>query len=219
MINYIIGKITYVGTKFILLESNLVGYYINVVKPEQFEVNTNKRIYVAEIIKMNNRNNLTHEYYGFVDLDSKYLFTTLQTVPNIGPKTALSILKNDPKKVMQYIRSGSYEDLSCLPGISLQLAQAICNNLTKTITAKAKTEGLISEEKSSNESNLGDFSINEVSGALLKLGYQKPDIEYAINKLSTENQEKITDVSDALSICIQLIYQRNHNETSNNVAS
>lgn len=216
MINYIVGKITYVGKKFILLESNWIGYYIHVTKPEEYEVNVTKRIYLSEILKLNNRNVLSKEYYGFLDLNSKYLFNLLQSVANIGPKTALSILKNDPKKIIQYIQTNNYDKLSCLPGISLQLAQAICHNLSKTINAKWKQEMMTNEDEKSQPTNSelteSEINWNEISSALLKLGYQRHDIEWVVSKLASDQENKVKDVSDALSICIQLIYQRHQKD-------
>lgn len=204
MINYLVGKVTYIGTKFLLLESNWVGYYIHINNPEMYELNKNKRIFIHKTMKLNNKNEIIHNYYGFVDFASKCMFDWLQNVPNIGPKTALTILKNNVQDLIYYIQTNNVQQLINLPGISEVMAKNICNQLNK-ITAFSDMKPVRNE---TSERHMG-FDIKELQEALKSLGYDKEAITQSVHALWKQKDANLQDISEALSWCIKNMHQKN----------
>ncbi|WP_391591553.1 Holliday junction ATP-dependent DNA helicase RuvA [[Mycoplasma] cavipharyngis] len=207
MINYIVGKICYVNSKFLILESNWVGYHINITNPNDFELNATKRIYISEILRMNNKNFISKEYYGFKDLESKILFNMLQNVQGIGPKTAINILKNGARNIINLIKRNDEKELARLPGLNTNLAKNICSALFNTYLTNDPND---KKTDNSNFNSLDEkYSIGDLNEALSVLGYNKEDILEAINKFESNNKEPNIDISTAVAECIKIISNQN----------
>ncbi|MDQ0514163.1 Holliday junction DNA helicase RuvA [Mycoplasmoides fastidiosum] len=206
MINYITGKICYVNSKFIILESNWIGYHINISNPQDFEVNTTKRIYINEVIKLNKQTFISKEYYGFKDLESKILFNYLQNVSGVGPKTAMNILKNGSKNLINLIRQNDDKELSRLPGLNSNLASAICSSLNEVyLTYNTKNN-----DKKNNGPDLeSKYSLGDLNEALSVLGYSKDDILNAINAFESDENSANADISTAVAECVKIIANKN----------
>jgi len=185
MINYIVGKIIYVGKKTITLENNYMGFVLNVGNSKNFEVGKIKKLFVYSNISLNNNTKLNIDLYGFETAEEKEFFYSLIKLSGIGPKNAISIMANSTQLLKQLVASKDIEGLTCL-GISVKNAKLMCDEL-------------VLEVKAENNNNL------QIIKALQSLGYSKEDIDYAINGANIEYKE---DISEAVTMAIRAISSR-----------
>lgn len=216
MLNYIVGKITYRNSRFIILESNWTGFHINIVATDNFAINQTKRVYITEILKIHNQIFLNRDLYGFSDLETKLFFNTLQKVDGIGPRTALVILENGTKNIIELIKTNNINELSKLQGLDLNLASEICTTLSgkNLYSASPKTNF---NKIFANEDFV--YTDNDIQDTLLVLGYHKDQIQTAISLFKSANKNQKTDISTAVASCIQIIMGNNNSKLKQQVAS
>jgi Holliday junction DNA helicase RuvA len=186
-----VGKIISINKKTITMENNYIGYVVNVIKPDQFEVNKVKKIYIYKHISTNNKNNLTEELYGFEQYEYKELFLMLININGIGPKTALNICNNDINTLKQLIAQRDVQSLSVLNGITPKYARLVVDHLCDIYKDHI------------NEHPTVDLS--KLVQALKSLGYGTKDIELALKHINVPDKE--VDLSDLISQSIKLIAQ------------
>lgn len=152
------GKVQEIDPKFLVIETNEIGYEILVSKPERFEVNQEVFLYLYHHIKED------CEYLvGFLDQEEKDAFKLLLHVNGIGPKSALQILNNITyKELLVAISNNDLEAIEHLPGISSKTASQIFLDLRDFIS---KT----------NRENAALYK--EVKEALKKLKYKVAEID------------------------------------------
>lgn len=203
MFEYIVGKINYLNSTYLVLENNFLGYKIYVSDPNKFEINKIQKVYLYIKVFQNTKNYLNYEYYGFKSLVEKIFFETLLSINGIGVKIALNILKNDLNLIKQLIRKQDVNTLASLEGLNAKLA----TNIISQLSYKMNLEKINDDEKNL-ESNL----VADIISALKALGYKKQEIEYAINKMSGQIDNS-KEASDLISCAIKLILE---NETISN---
>lgn len=196
MFSYIVGKVISINKKTITLENNYVGYVINVTKPDNFEVNKIKKLYLYKHMSTNNKNNLIEELYGFELYEYKELFLLLIAINGIGPKTALNVCSNDIMTLKQLITQRDIQSLSILDGITPKYARLIVDNLCDVFTTRNM------EQKG--------VDVSKLVQALKSLGYATKDIELAIKHINVNNKDM--DLSDLISQSIKLIAQGQEND-------
>ncbi|BAC44071.1 holliday junction DNA helicase [Malacoplasma penetrans HF-2] len=206
MIEYIIGKISYKNNNYLILENNFKGYKLFMSDPNIFEENSSAKIFVYTKIFQNNKNNFLFEYYGFKTLREKIFFENLLTVNGIGPKTSLTILRNDLNLLKELIRNEDIESLSVLEGFTNKTALSIVSALSY----KLKNERISEYNNDVNHSSINQQSnsynpVPDLVSALKALGYKKNMIEKAINllipQLSNVSEDQISDlISQAIKI-------------------
>jgi Holliday junction DNA helicase RuvA len=191
-----VGKVISINKKTITLENNYVGYVINVTKPDNFEVNKIKKLYLYKHMSTNNKNNLIEELYGFELYEYKELFLLLIAINGIGPKTALNVCSNDIMTLKQLITQRDIQSLSILDGITPKYARLIVDNLCDVFTTRNM------EQKG--------VDVSKLVQALKSLGYATKDIELAIKHINVNNKDM--DLSDLISQSIKLIAQGQEND-------
>ena len=92
MYEYLKGIITKITAKYIVLETNGIGYILHVANPYAYsgQVNQEAQIYVHQVVRED-----AHLLYGFRSEDEKKLFLSLISVSGIGPVSALAIIAAD----------------------------------------------------------------------------------------------------------------------------
>ncbi|CAM9095733.1 Holliday junction branch migration protein RuvA [Mycoplasma marinum] len=189
MILYKIGKIISIGKQYIILESNFIGEVIYVPKPRDFIAEKVLKIFIYEY-KYENHKTL----YGFKTFKERILFEDLLTVPGIGPKTGIQILKERIKKIIGMLLKGDADGLAHLPGLGVKSAKQMIFEL------QDKYSKLISNEekkKMKNESNL--ISVSEIIPTLKTLGFSKQQIKLAINKVKSKDNIELM-IEDAIRV-------------------
>ncbi len=171
MYEYIKGVVSKITPKNIILENNQIGYLIIVPNPYAFKKGSEVTVYIHQYIRDN-----VIELYGFLTSEEKELFLKLISVSGIGPKSALSILAlGSVRQVYEAIESRNDAYLRKFPGIGPKASQQIILDL----------KGKINLE----ESLLVSSKLEEISDALLALGYSKKDINKVLPKLDESDTE------------------------------
>ena len=183
MYEYIIGKITKISPKYIVLENNNIGYLIIVANPYNYKLNDDIKIFIHQYVKED-----VLDLYGFASNKEKDLFLKLISVSGIGPKSALSILAAGTVDEITYaIESGNDAYLKKFPGIGAKASLQIILDLK----GKLDTSTIVTN------SNLKD-----VEDALVALGYSKKELTKILAKL--DPQEEVSKlVKEALKMLIK----------------
>jgi Holliday junction DNA helicase RuvA len=119
--------------------------------------------------------------FGFATPEEKELFERLITVAGIGPKLALAVLSGLPlPELVGAIAAQNVKRLSSIPGVGKKLAERLGLEL------KDRVAGIVPASTSSaGESVAAPGGLPEDAvGALLNLGYRKPQAEAAVKAAS-----------------------------------
>ena len=139
--------------------------------------------------------------FGFATSEEKALFERLITVSGIGPRLALVVLSGLPlPELVGAIAAQNVARLSTIPGVGRKLAERL------GVELKDKVSGIFSSSSSSTAfgvpSALGGF-LDDAVGALVNLGYRKPQAEAAVKAAS--DAAAPTDLPALLSAALRLL--------------
>lgn len=169
MIEYIVGKISQKDLKQITLEFKGIGVNIYINKINSFEIGKEYKIYCYLKIYEDEIS-----IYGFTTLKEKRVFLKLLDLQGIGPKTALSILKNVYfENLISYIKNKNLNELTKISGIGSKASYFI-NELYKKFDCF----------------KLENIRYDATFKALRSLGYSESLILDAINKLEDNLNEQ-----------------------------
>lgn len=140
MIKYIVGKIVEIVHNTIILETQSgIAFEINILNKEKYIKNETMKVYCF-LYTFEEKTTL----FGFADKNECEIFSLLNSVSGIGPKTALQIMKNvDINLLISYISNNRIDDLAKINGIGNK-AEKICielkNRVKKYSISKIKYE-------------------------------------------------------------------------------
>ncbi|MCL6222054.1 Holliday junction branch migration protein RuvA [Streptococcus dysgalactiae subsp. equisimilis] len=170
MYDYIKGQLTKITAKYIVVESNGLGYIINVANPYSFTDSVNQlvTIYLHQVIRED-----AHLLFGFHTEDEKDVFLKLISVSGIGPTTALAIVAvDDNQGLVNAIDTSDIKYLTKFPKIGKKTAQQMVLDLAgKFVEVPQET----SKAKPSTSSN--NDQLEEAIEALLALGYKATELK------------------------------------------
>ncbi len=170
MYDYIKGQLTKITAKYIVVETNGLGYIINVANPYSFTDSVNQlvTIYLHQVIRED-----AHLLFGFHTEDEKDVFLKLISVSGIGPKTALAIVAvDDNQGLVNAIDTSDIKYLTKFPKIGKKTAQQMVLDLAgKFVEVPQET----SKAKPSTSSN--NDQLDEAIEALLALGYKATELK------------------------------------------
>jgi Holliday junction DNA helicase RuvA len=134
------------------------------------------------------------QIFGFAEEEELFLFNLLISISGIGPKAALSILSVlSPSEVALSVVSDDVTSLSKAPGVGKKTAMRIILEL------KDKLKGMaVSEQPSVKEYMSKDDKYDEVTNALLVLGYQSRYAQEALDKVYDKNDTLQNNIRKAL---------------------
>lgn len=184
MYGYIKGIVTKITPKNVIIENNGIGYLIIVPNPYSYKLDSEYKIYTHQYVRED-----TLDLYGFLTEDEKELFLKLISVSGIGPKSALSILAaGTVAEIVMAIEARNDKYLKKFPGIGAKASQQIILDLAGKISF---TEELITSDKTKN------IKLDDVTDALVALGYSKKEASKVVEKLDPTLDEGIL-VKEAL---------------------
>ncbi len=168
MYGYISGIVTEITPKYIICENNEIGYLLIVANPYNFRLNEKYKIYTHQYVRED-----VLDLYGFQTKEEKELFLKLISVSGIGPKSALSMLASGSvNEICSAIENRNDAYLRKFPGIGAKASQQIILDLR----GKLSFEMVDTRVQSSSK-------LDEVSEALVSLGYNKKEIAKVVSKL------------------------------------
>ena len=172
MYGYIVGIVTKISPKYIICENSGIGYLIIVPNPFSYKLNEEYKIYTHQYVRED-----VLELYGFMSDEEKELFLKLISVSGIGPKSALSILATGTVgEICRAIESRNDAYLRKFPGIGSKASQQIILDLAGKLSIN--NDGFVTNSK-----------LDDVSDALIALGYSKKEISKVLGKLDGNLEE------------------------------
>lgn len=171
----------------VVLEVGGVGYGLQVTAEDfgRLPSGQQAKVYVYEHIREQ-----AHDLFGFVSIDTKYLFEQLLGVKNVGPKVAMAVLDvGSANDVRVAIASGDVKLLQSAKGVGKRAAEQIVVELRDKVglTASETAEGIVFRP--------GVDTQDEAVEALIALGYLPQDAAAALKNidktLPTEDRIKM----------------------------
>ena len=174
MYEYLNGKVTDIESGYITIDISGVGYKVLTPSPYSFEEDEVYKVYLYNYIKEDE-----YTLYGFKSKEERELFLKLINVKGLGPKTALPILATGSiNAVIDAIDRENILYLTKFPKVGDKLARQIILDLKGKLVSNDKPVELT----------------DELTQALLSLGYKTPDIKRVIKDVDKnaviENQIK-----------------------------
>jgi len=178
MITYIKGRLIEKSPTKIIVESNGIGYEINI------SLNTYEQILDDESIKIFTylqRKEDSDILFGFSSKSERSIFQQLISISGIGPSTARTILSSiSPTEIQEAVREEDVARIKSIKGIGLKTAQRLI------IELKDKVELFDKKDIDLSSENL-DIK-KEALLALSVLGFNKSKSEKIVSKLYFENK-------------------------------
>ena len=174
MITYVKGPIAHKNPSFVVVEAGGLGYHINI------SLFTYTKIEAAETVKL-----LTHFHvkedqqtlFGFYDETERNLFRLLISVSGVGPSTALIVLSSmNPDEVRTAIIGEDVTSIRKVKGIGPKTAQRIILDLKDKLMKESFDAPTMLSPASNTERA-------EALSALVNLGFPRPGVQRALNKV------------------------------------
>lgn len=188
MIEFLKGKVHSTDRGYLVLESNGIGYIVNMVERELHTFYENEEVFIN--IRLVLREDAAI-LYGFRDSETRDAFDLLTTVSGIGPKLAMGILDGDDvTNIAKYIISKDEKSLTKLPGVGKKTAQRIILELKDKIEKLNLDLSHVNKEETVFEEN-DDPAVE----ALISLGYNVYDAKKSLEKIdpSLDISERIRE--------------------------
>ncbi|MBS5945932.1 MAG: Holliday junction branch migration protein RuvA [Peptoniphilus harei] len=193
MIEFLKGRVHSTDRGYLVLETNGIGYIINMVSRELHTFYKNEEVFIN--IRLILREDAAI-LYGFKDSETRNAFDLLTSVTGIGPKLAMGILDGDDvSNIAKYILSKDEKSLTKLPGVGNKTAQRIILEL------KDKVEKLnLDLDFTKEESPLFDENDDPAVEALISLGYNVYDAKKSLEKVDAS-----LDISERIREALKLM--------------
>ena len=180
MIAKIKGNVEAVNGNHVIVDVNGLGY--EVLCPERsinaIEKNKCISLYIQTVLRDD-----TINLYGFLSLEEKKVFSTLQTVQGVGAKLAMTIIGFfSVKELGNHIGSGDEKSICSAPGVGAKVAKRIITELKDVYS-----------DQSNNYDNEALTKRNSINSALINLGYSQAEALNLIQKIKS-------DINDGASI-------------------
>ena len=181
MIDYISGNIAELTPTRVVLDNSGIGYAIEISLQTYAALESQKeaKVYIYHHIQSSSDVEL---FYGFSSKDERSIFELLISVSGVGVNTARVILSSfSADELREAILSENVAAIKSVKGIGLQTAQRMVLELKDKIS---KGEGGVSEVLLVSDRNA---VAEEAAAALQMLGFSKPNISKAIQKIVSSN--------------------------------
>lgn len=173
MYEYIKGEIADLGPAHVVLETNGVGYMINITVAGYTELSgkSTARLYLHEVIRED-----TFDLYGFSELRERELFRLLISVSGIGSNTARMMLSSlSVQEIEVAIVTDNVTVLKGIKGIGLKTAQRVIVEL-KDKVGKSDSQAEIFAVPNNT-------AREEALSALTMLGFNKAASQKVVEKI------------------------------------
>lgn len=181
MIDYISGKIAELTPTRVVLDNSGIGYAIEISLQTYAALESQKeaKVYIYHYIQSSSD---VEMFYGFSSKDERSIFELLISVSGVGVNTARVVLSSfSADELREAILSENVAAIKSVKGIGLKTAQRMVLELKDKIS---KGEGGVSEVLLVSDRNA---VAEEAAAALQMLGFSKPNISKAIQKIVSSN--------------------------------
>ena len=206
MLAYIKGILEMKMTGYIVIDVGGLGYKIFMSESGRDKLGN-----IGDQVKVHTYYKVREDdisIFGFNSLEELRMFELLISVSGIGAKTAIAMLDVcEPTEFALAIISEDVKTLTQIPGIGAKSAQRIILELKDKIKKEQQIQELtkvskgISGTKTKLEQRLEhEQNVDEAMSALQVLGFNKKEIEKAVDKLVTEEMSTEEIIRKGLSI-------------------
>ena len=185
MISFIKGTLISREDDKIVVDVNGVGYEIFMANASQLPENGSQVNIYTYFHKTDDNDRL----FGFATQNEKNFFKTLISIPDIGPKVAITILSNmGVDKLKSAIVSGDSAILQTIPRVGKKLAERIVIELKDKLKAddipgnKTAITGTLEQDAVSALVALG-YNVNIARNTIDKISVNYKDVKPTINEL------------------------------------
>lgn len=181
MIDYISGKIAELTPTRVVLDNSGIGYAIEISLQTYAALESQKeaKVYIYHHIQSSSD---VEMFYGFSSKDERSIFELLISVSGVGVNTARVILSSfSADELREAILSENVAAIKSVKGIGLKTAQRMVLELKDKIS---KGDGAASDVLLVSDRNA---VAEEAAAALQMLGFSKPNISKAIQKIVSSN--------------------------------
>ncbi len=186
MIDYIKGSIIRITPTFLTIETNGIGYYVNisVATFSKLEGKIEVKVFIHEVIRED-----AHLLFGFADDEERDIFRLLISVSGVGANTARMMLSSiAPDEVEKAIIGSDVNTLKSVKGIGLKTAQRIIVDLKDKMGKQAGSgEIFVPADNTKRE---------EALSALVMLGFARSAVSKVLDKIVRE--EKNLTIEDII---------------------
>ncbi len=136
----------------------------------------------AELLTYLNVREDLMELYGFGNAEERKMFTMLNTISGIGPRSAMNILSgSNPIEFKKNIIAGDVKSLTIIPGIGTKTA--------KRIIVELKEKYVEEDDDSMDFMNAAEDGLaNDAVIGLMALGYKRGHANHAIRVLEAAGE-------------------------------
>ncbi|CYV16790.1 Holliday junction branch migration protein RuvA [Streptococcus suis] len=170
MYDYIKGILTKITAKYIVVETQGVGYILQVANPYAYsgQVQQEVTVYTHQVIRED-----AHLLYGFATENEKSVFLSLISVSGIGPTTALTIIAvDDNDGLVRAIEQKNITYLTKFPKIGKKTAQQMILDLEGKFVMSEEA-GSVQQVAPSSE----NIALEEAMEAMEALGYRPAELK------------------------------------------
>ena len=169
MYGYFKGVIKDIESNYVILENHDIGYLIYVPNPYYYKLDEPYTIYTYNAVREDE-----YSLYGFKNKEELNLFLKLISVKGLGPKMALPMLATGSiNGIVDAIDRENILYLKKFPKIGEKVARQIILDL------KGKLAG-------TSSSNIAIEASDELTDALVALGYKQADIKKIIKNVNSD---------------------------------
>ncbi|MFA5189007.1 MAG: Holliday junction branch migration protein RuvA [Patescibacteria group bacterium] len=189
MITYLKGKIQYLGSNFLEVNVNDLGYKVFSIGKllDKLKVGQEIELFTYQYIRED-----ALDLFGFKSREELDLFEQLNSVTGIGPKTALGVLSlASPEEIESAIVRDDASVLTKVSGIGKKTAERIVLELKSKYKGKVD---LCSRAAINSEDS-------DVLDAMVGLGYQLSDAREALRKLDKD----VSGADEKIKACLKLL--------------
>ena len=184
MITHIRGKLVEKNPTFAVIETNGVGYWLNI------SLNTYSQLPDNEFVMLYTHLSIkedAHTLYGFINKTEREIFRLLISVSGVGPSIARTMLSSmTTDEIQQAIASNNVSVIQSVKGIGVKTAQRVLVDLRDKIS---KTYAI--DEVYISQSNTIK---NEALSALEVLGFNRKQVEKVVDKILLEDKTVSVEV-------------------------
>lgn len=184
MITHIRGKLVEKNPTFAVVETNGVGYWLNISLNTYSQLPDNEFVMLYTHLSVKED---AHTLYGFINKTEREIFRLLISVSGVGPSIARTMLSSmTTDEIQQAIASNNVSVIQSVKGIGVKTAQRVLVDLRDKIS---KTYAI--DEVYVSQSNTIK---NEALSALEVLGFNKKQVEKVVDKILAEDKNLSVEV-------------------------
>ena len=179
MYDYIKGLLVETTPTQAIVEAGGIGYKLEISLQTFTDIQNLKeaKLYIYYYVKED-----IAQWYGFASKEERYMFSLLLNVNGVGPNTARMILSSlSTAELKTAIATNDVNKIKAVKGIGLKTAQKLIIELKDKVSMGGDTLSLPLGETAKSP------VAEEALGALVMLGFKKPDSEKVIGDILRQN--------------------------------